>query len=575
MIRIWAIARNTFRQALRQKLLLVLPLFALALAATLWLMPAISEKEHVKLVVQMSLGLMTFFGTVVAVFLSAWSTPAEIEGRQIYSVVTKPVHRGELLLGKLLGFLLVVGLLLGVMMMLAFGAVRLAARRAGVPGRLARPLAPVEVRYAGEGGGEWKDGRLELTIAATQPGERWDIVVDGQPPAVAAMLPVALRIDWLRGKKRAPEPSRSQWKNPGVRTQFLELLKSQDVRARLSLAAYAADGAKLWQTEQDVLLQYSYAPPGDKERRGHHFLRAEFELAKQPASLASVSFTLLSTDPGYKPAVRWYDQRASDRLSPRETVLWRFVRVPRPRGGAAKADALFEFTHGRFGTGSRAVDVFFEIINPDTGRSKTVRAALKDRVLGEFSFPAHLVGRSGRVDVRYAGNNDDVYLGLRTYEPPLTLRREPVPIEWGYFKGVLLVLAQLTLIMSVATAVSTWVSGPVSILAALVVWLAGTMAGFIKEYVANVEEAAQAVQHAGHSHAPEVLTGWFGAVLNPLEKLLAVVVPDFSRYAAAPHLTAGMDVPGSIMTGALVQTAIYVGLAVTAGWLLLRLRQFN
>jgi hypothetical protein len=279
-----------------------------------------------------------------------------------------------------------------------------------------------------------------------------------------------------------------------------------------------------------------------------------------------VALTLLSTEPSYAlPPIRWY--------APWETVSWRFERVPRARGELAEAVAQFEFATGRFGTGSRSVPVLFEVSNPESGASERVQAMLKDRLSGKFSFPASLIGEGGRLGIVCLGSPEQVHIGLRLAEQPLVLLQAPVPLEWGYAKAAALILAELVLIATMAATASTVVSAPVAVLVALATWFAGTTVGFVKEYVAAAPAAEMA--HLGHAHALHQLGGWLGAVLNPFLRIEAVVLPDFARYHASPHILAGTDVPAALLRAGLTQTAVFVVAAAVAGWLLFRFREFR
>ena len=173
------------------------------------------------------------------------------------------------------------------------------------------------------------------------------------------------------------------------------------------------------------------------------------------------------------------------------------------------------------------------------------------------------------------GSPENVHLGIRRGEPSLTLRQRPVVLEWGYLKAAVLIVGQLMVIAAFALMASTVASGPVAVLVALATWFAGTSAGFVKEYAEIASHSEQVVHRGGHRHGAEALSGWLGAVLNPLIKVEAKVVPDFERYAAAPHLTRGMDVPNRVLRDALIHTCVYVFGAMFVGWLLFRWREFR
>jgi len=112
---LWAISRHSFKEAIRKRVLLVSAIFGLALVVSAPFWPSMNDADRIKLVQEISLTAMTFLGVIIAVFVSAYSLPQDIEEKRIFTLSTKPVHRHEMVLGKFFGFLLVFVLILGVM----------------------------------------------------------------------------------------------------------------------------------------------------------------------------------------------------------------------------------------------------------------------------------------------------------------------------------------------------------------------------------------------------------------------------------------------------------------------------
>lgn len=105
LFRIRAIARNTLTEALRQKVLNILLLFGLITIASAILFANFTLSEQFKFIKDFSIGAMSVFGLLIALMGTAQMLPSEIESRTIYTILAKPVRRGEFLLGKYLGIL--------------------------------------------------------------------------------------------------------------------------------------------------------------------------------------------------------------------------------------------------------------------------------------------------------------------------------------------------------------------------------------------------------------------------------------------------------------------------------------
>lgn len=101
--RIGAIAFNTFREAVRDRILYNLVFFALLLVASTPLLGQISVGVQRVLLINLSLSAISIFGTVISIFLGISLVSKEIERRTLYPVLARPVGRGEFIVGKYLG----------------------------------------------------------------------------------------------------------------------------------------------------------------------------------------------------------------------------------------------------------------------------------------------------------------------------------------------------------------------------------------------------------------------------------------------------------------------------------------
>ena len=120
--RILAIARNAFREAVRDRVLYNLVLFVLLLTGASIFIGELSGGQERKVIVDLGLSAMLLFGVFIAIFVGVGLVYKEIERRTIYAVFSKPVGRGEFLVGKYLGLcltLLVNVLVMGVGVTLA------------------------------------------------------------------------------------------------------------------------------------------------------------------------------------------------------------------------------------------------------------------------------------------------------------------------------------------------------------------------------------------------------------------------------------------------------------------------
>ena len=106
MQRIGAIALNTFREAVRDRVLYNLIAFALLLIGTAILFGEISIGVQDLILVNLGLTAITFFGLAIAIFIGIGLVYKEMDKRTLYALLAKPVRRYEFILGKFCGLAL-------------------------------------------------------------------------------------------------------------------------------------------------------------------------------------------------------------------------------------------------------------------------------------------------------------------------------------------------------------------------------------------------------------------------------------------------------------------------------------
>jgi Cu-processing system permease protein len=97
------IARNTFREAVRDRVLYNLVFFALLMVGASLLFGQISVDIERVIVVNLGLTAMSVFGAFIAIFLGIGLVSKEIEKRTLYTVLAHPVRRWQFMVGKFFG----------------------------------------------------------------------------------------------------------------------------------------------------------------------------------------------------------------------------------------------------------------------------------------------------------------------------------------------------------------------------------------------------------------------------------------------------------------------------------------
>ena len=101
--RIAYIASNTFREAVRDRVLYNLIAFALLLSGAAIFVGQISIEIERLVVINLGLTAVSMFGVVIAIFIGIGLVSKEIEKRTLYTVLSRPVRRWEFIVGKFFG----------------------------------------------------------------------------------------------------------------------------------------------------------------------------------------------------------------------------------------------------------------------------------------------------------------------------------------------------------------------------------------------------------------------------------------------------------------------------------------
>ncbi len=103
-----AIALNTFRETVRDRVLYAIVIFALLATLAGVIFGQLSADQDLRILEDLGLSVITLFGGVIAVFVGTTLVFKEIDRRTIFLIVTKPIARWEFVTGKFFGLALCV-----------------------------------------------------------------------------------------------------------------------------------------------------------------------------------------------------------------------------------------------------------------------------------------------------------------------------------------------------------------------------------------------------------------------------------------------------------------------------------
>jgi Cu-processing system permease protein len=113
--RVSGVALNTFRESIRDKVLVTLVVFAVLVIGSARVIQPLALGEEAKVIKDLGLSAITLFCVLISILVGGRIVYKEVEKRTIYIILAKPVRRWEFILGKYLGLMAVLTVSLVVM----------------------------------------------------------------------------------------------------------------------------------------------------------------------------------------------------------------------------------------------------------------------------------------------------------------------------------------------------------------------------------------------------------------------------------------------------------------------------
>ena len=115
--RVSTIAGLTLKEAVRRKALWIFAIFALLFMFAGWFLSGeiAGTSDVAKPYITFVLTVINGLSLPLAILLACWGLPQDIKDRSLHTVVTKPVRRVEIVMGRMLGYSLVTIIVVGIM----------------------------------------------------------------------------------------------------------------------------------------------------------------------------------------------------------------------------------------------------------------------------------------------------------------------------------------------------------------------------------------------------------------------------------------------------------------------------
>jgi hypothetical protein len=532
-----AIARLAVQEAIRNRVLIGFGVFiVLLLFAGLFL--DVKNSNPARVYVSFVLGTTNYLVLIMALVLSAFSLPNDVKNRTIYTVVTKPIRAGEIVLGRTLGFVAVGTVMLAAMGLVSYFFVRrgLTHDHVVVAADLVEENTPEGKMLRGQTSFD-AHHRHTLTIGPDGKGttnfvngHRHDVELIGEGAAATVRV------------------------GPPVE----------------QLVARAPTFGKLVILDRD-------GKPGKGINVGNEWEYRGF-IEGGPAGGAS------------KAAAIWTFEGITPQRYPNGLPLEMNIRVFRSYKGDIEHGVLGEIVVRNPDPAApikRSGPILFE------SKEYTIQQRLIPRELnsetgagtgGKLDLFRDLVSSDGRVEIEIRCVDSAQYFGVA--QADVYIRSGDSTFEMNFAKAYISIWIQMLLVTGMGVMFSTFLSGPVAMMATLSAVGLGLFGEFIRG-IANgavygggpLESALRVVTQQNvmvdleiNSIVLAVIKGCDTALMRVLQGA-TYVLPDFTQFDTSRFVADGFSIFPDLVAQQVVLAAVYITAATVAGYFCLKSRE--
>jgi hypothetical protein len=521
--RIIALAWLAVQESLRRRVLVGFAVFILILLFAGWFLDTNTD-DPATLYLSFVLTATTYLVLLMALFLSVFSLPADMKSKTIYTIVTKPVRPGEIVLGRILGFTIIGTLLLTIMGIISYFFVV----------RLLNHEHTVEVASLVE----VADNGIMTGRTSLEQNHRHKVEINADGRGAT---------DVVNGHWHAVD----------------RLDNGGEITYRLG-------------SPRDMLLARvpAYGKLRFKDRTGQATTRG--------ISVGKESKYRSFIDGGTLAAAIWTFSDVTPERFPSGLPIEMIIRVFRSHKG--------EIAEGIRGT--------IVLRNPNNSgiQSAPEIFTAKDNQIDQIKFPATLRDASGQpidlfkdlapdgqLEVEIQCLDSGQYFGVN--EADLYLRVRDASFTANFVKGFLGIWTRMLLVTSFGVMFSTFLSGPVAMLATFTVMLMGMYRDFIMKVASGAIEGGGPFESMVRSIGQMNVTSQLepgpattvikaaDAVAMELMTRIVMLLPEFDKFDNARFVADGFDVPGDLVRVQLLTALGFVAAMFAIGYFFLRMRE--
>ena len=215
--------------------------------------------------------------------------------------------------------------------------------------------------------------------------------------------------------------------------------------------------------------------------------------------------------------------------------------------------------------------VGIEDANVDQWKTSVLSAKIDEPLTLKID-PA-IVEKSGTVNVTVFPIHSTDYIGVT--QGDVKLFGVQKGFVYNYAKAIVITFLKFLLIISIAVMGSTYLSAPVSIVSALVIFLCGHILDFVKDFSLVIQ------RYDVHERAlpaalkkPNILLVYIDYLIKKPLEWFSVILPDFKRFDSLKFLLKGINIPLETVGVSLGYTVLYAGICLFISSVIFKKREF-
>jgi hypothetical protein len=574
--RIYAIAWQSWTESFRRMWApwVVIVVFAVILAFTSWFLdPGQRAAELGRLYVGTLMLLSSILLTLLVVILAPISLPNDVRQQTIYTVVSKPVRRLELIWGRMVGYMALVSVLL-----LFFGGVSLIYynRMVGAAIREADSrYRQAVLENKREFAQQFRDQAEQLRTRrkARVPVTGSLIFFDSRNNQKRSGIDVGMELP-LRSFVEGATPSRAVWRfgphvqNPRNENEFLNVPIPVDSLLKPGTIEYVENQMYEFRDEAAIA-----------------------QRAREASDLKTADIKALTERAGEAEA-------AAKRLEAQLATMRRQEQALRAQGKTKEAEALHSpplkiemtFTVYRTTKGDIGEPVFASLVATNQRRPEIMPhrdvLPIREYYTNKRTIPSRiLVGSGGEVNIEVKCLSTNQYLGMANND--LIVLSSEGSFEWNFLRGLFGVWLQALVLTAIGVCAGSFLSWPVALLTTIFFFVAGNV-GFtaLQQFALSAEMVGggpfeSLIRMLSHDNlvtelAPTVavvVAKTLDSIVMPVMSRLVYLVPNFTALDVSNTVAEGFSVSWAVLAAHTLLAVAYALPFSIAAYFILRRRE--